>query len=42
MNQKKLVKHYTKNPILTVKDSPYPVETVHNSAVVKHTTIYIR
>ncbi|MCK4577564.1 MAG: glycosidase, partial [Candidatus Marinimicrobia bacterium] len=36
-----LVKRYEGNPILTKKDVPYPVETVHNAAVVKHAGQYI-
>ena len=31
-----LVERYGKNPILTAKDVPYPVATVHNAGVVKH------
>jgi len=30
-----LIKRYKDNPILTKKDIPYPVETVHNAGVVK-------
>ncbi len=36
-----IVKRYSKNPILTKADIPYPVETVHNAAVVKHGDEYI-
>ncbi|MFO7939698.1 MAG: glycoside hydrolase family 130 protein [Bacteroidales bacterium] len=36
-----LVKRFDKNPILTAKDVPYPVVTVHNAAVVKHQKQYI-
>jgi beta-1,2-mannobiose phosphorylase / 1,2-beta-oligomannan phosphorylase len=36
-----LVRRYSHNPILTKKDVPYPVETVHNAAVVKHKNEYI-
>ncbi len=36
-----LVKRYPGNPILTKADIPYPVETVHNAAVVKHGNAYI-
>lgn len=36
-----IVKRYKKNPILTKKDVPYPVATVHNAAVVKHDGRYI-
>lgn len=39
--EKSLIKRYEKNPILTRADVPYPVETVHNAAVVKHEGIYI-
>lgn len=38
---KPLVKRYEGNPILTKKDVPYPVETVHNAAVVKHGGQYV-
>ncbi len=31
-----VVERYAGNPILTKDDVPYPVETVHNAAVVKH------
>ena len=31
-----IVRRYSQNPILTKGDIPYPVETVHNAAVVKH------
>lgn len=37
---KPLVERYAKNPILTKEMIPYPVETVHNAAVVKHEGIY--
>ena len=36
-----LVKRYSGNPILTKAEIPYPVETVHNAAVVKHGNEYI-
>ncbi len=36
MSDKPLVERYRGNPILTKHDVPYPVETVHNAAVVKH------
>src|SRR5215467_3052093 len=36
-----IVKRYSRNPILTKADIPYPVETVHNAAVVKHGNEYI-
>lgn len=36
-----LVKRFDKNPILTAKNVPYPVVTVHNAAVVKHQKQYI-
>ncbi|MFX0207134.1 MAG: glycosidase, partial [Candidatus Hodarchaeota archaeon] len=32
---------YKNNPILTVNDIPYAVETVHNAGVVKHNSKYI-
>ena len=40
MNQD-IVKRYPGNPILTKADIPYPVETVHNAAVIKHADEYI-
>ena len=36
-----IVRRYAHNPILTKADIPYPVETVHNAAVVKHGDEYI-
>ena len=36
-----LVRRYSGNPILTKDDIPYPVETVHNAAVVRHGDEYI-
>src|ERR1043166_8134171 len=36
-----IVRRYSQNPILTKSDIPYPVETVHNAAVVKHQGKYI-
>lgn len=36
-----LVKRYSGNPILTKADIPYPVETVHNAAAVRHGNEYI-
>ena len=36
-----VVKRHKKNPILTKKDVPYPVETVHNAGMVKHGSKYI-
>ncbi len=36
-----LVKRFSGNPILTKKDIPYQVETVHNAAVIKHADEYI-
>jgi predicted GH43/DUF377 family glycosyl hydrolase len=36
-----IVKRYRHNPILTKAEIPYPVETVHNAAVVKHGSEYI-
>ena len=35
------IRRYAHNPILTKTDIPYPVETVHNAAVVKHENEYI-
>jgi predicted GH43/DUF377 family glycosyl hydrolase len=37
----RFVKRYKDNPILTKDDVPYPVETVHNAAVVKFDGRYI-
>src|SRR2546430_12677864 len=34
-------RRYRHNPILTKAEIPYPVETVHNAAVVKHESEYI-
>ena len=36
-----MITRYPHNPILTKADIPYPVETVHNAAVVKHRGEYI-
>src|SRR5688572_20801983 len=36
-----IVRRYRGNPILTKAEIPYPVETVHNAAVVKHEHEYI-
>jgi predicted GH43/DUF377 family glycosyl hydrolase len=36
-----MIRRYAHNPILTKADIPYPVETVHNAAVVKHENEYI-
>ena len=36
-----IVRRYPGNPILTRASIPYPVETVHNAAVVKHENEYI-
>jgi predicted GH43/DUF377 family glycosyl hydrolase len=36
-----IVRRYGQNPILTKTQIPYPVETVHNAAVVKHRDQYI-
>ena len=36
-----IVRRYSHNPILTKAEIPYPVETVHNAAVVKHDNEYI-
>jgi predicted GH43/DUF377 family glycosyl hydrolase len=38
---KPIITRYKKNPILTSKDVPYPVATVHNAGVVKHNDRYI-
>ncbi len=36
-----IVQRYSKNPILTPEDIPYPVETVHNAGVTKHEGRYV-
>src|SRR3954471_22582505 len=36
-----IIRRYSHNPILTKAEIPYPVETVHNAAVVKHEGQYI-
>ncbi|KMQ51431.1 glycosidase [Chitinispirillum alkaliphilum] len=36
-----IVLRYGNNPILTKKDIPYPVHTVHNAGVVKHENSYV-
>ncbi len=36
-----IIERYKNNPILTYKDVPYPIATVHNAAVVKHLGLYI-
>lgn len=36
-----IIKRYKKNPILTKKDVPYPVETVHNAGVIKFNGKYV-
>src|SRR5207237_4017501 len=36
-----IVRRYGHNPILTKAEIPYPVETVHNAAVVKYVNEYI-
>ena len=36
-----VIRRYAGNPILTKADIPYPVETVHNAAVVKHGAEYV-
>jgi predicted GH43/DUF377 family glycosyl hydrolase len=40
-HDEQLVRRYPGNPILTKKDVPYPVETVHNAAVVRHGDVYV-
>lgn len=37
MKSDPIVSRYEKNPILTPDDVPFPVDTVHNAGVVKHT-----
>ncbi len=42
MSQRRpIVERFSGNPILTKADIPYPVETVHNAAVVKHQGRYV-
>src|ERR1035437_2174689 len=36
-----IVRRYAHNPILSKAEIPYPVETVHNAAVVKHGDEYV-
>ena len=36
-----IIKRYSGNPILTKKDIPYPVATVHNAGMIKHNDDYI-
>ena len=36
-----IVRRWVQNPILTREEVPYPVETVHNAAVVKHEGRYV-
>ena len=36
-----MIKRYSGNPILTKKDIPYPVATVHNAGMTKHGNEYI-
>ena len=36
-----IITRFKKNPILTRKDVPYPVATVHNAGIVKHNNRYI-
>ncbi len=41
VSKKPLVRRYEGNPILTKNDVPYPVATVHNAGVVKHSDRYV-
>ena len=36
-----VINRFKNNPILTRKDVPYPVATVHNAGIVKHDDRYI-
>jgi predicted GH43/DUF377 family glycosyl hydrolase len=36
-----IITRFKKNPILTRRDVPYPVATVHNAGIVKHNDRYI-
>lgn len=40
-HREEIVRRYEGNPILTRADVPYPVETVHNAAVVRHEGSYV-
>jgi len=40
-NHNPIITRFKKNPILTRKDVPYPVATVHNAGIVKHNDRYI-
>ncbi len=39
--KKQFVERYSKNPILTIDDVPYPVATIHNAAVAKYNGTYV-
>jgi predicted GH43/DUF377 family glycosyl hydrolase len=41
LNLDEIITRFSGNPILTKKDVPYPVATVHNAGVVKHQNGYI-
>lgn len=41
LKQAPLIERYVHNPILTPRDVPYPVATVHNAGVVKHEGRYV-
>src|SRR5579872_1409712 len=41
IGSRQMIRRYAHNPILTKADIPYPVETVHNAAVVKCQGEYI-
>jgi predicted GH43/DUF377 family glycosyl hydrolase len=36
-----VISRYKNNPILTKKDVPYPVATVHNAGIIKHQDDYV-
>ena len=38
---KPIITRYKNNPILTSRDVPYPVATVHNAGIVKHNEHYV-
>ena len=40
-SKRAIITRYKNNPILTRKDVPYPVATVHNAGIVKHNDRYI-
>ena len=41
LKKREIIKRYSKNPILTKDQIPYPVVTVHNAGVIKTDNKYI-